>query len=438
MRGGPESDKMNVMDAVVAPKAANAPSLDAPLKVDLMGRAFKANPYPTFAKMRAAGPVVPVKLPIVGRMWMTTTHAATLAAVKDDELFVLEGENAGRKGRVGMQWWMPKSITLLANNMLTKDDPDHRRLRKLVDKAFARRGILEMRPDVERLADRLLDDLAGRGEVDLLSEYARRLPLYVICDLLGLREENRAAFAAWAVRLAGVGGTAGILLTFSKLGGMIKLLRAEIERVRKSPREGLIGELVKAEADGDKLDEDELLAMVFLLLVAGFETTTNLISGSIVDLEQNPEQKAWLLEAPDERIERAVEELARHVSAVQGTKPRYVSRDTEFHGVKLKRGEVMMAFPAAANADPAEFAEPEKLNLDRFPNHHLAFSSGIHFCLGMQLARLETQVAISRLYERFPALAIRDMSALDYSLRPGIRGMKSLVVGLNNGVRAAA
>lgn len=429
------------MDAIVATESAQTagqPSLDQPLKIDLLGRAFKSDPFLTFARMRATGQVIPVKLPIVGRMWMTTTHAATLAAVKDDKLFVLEGENAGKKGRVGLQWWMPKSITLLANNMLTKDDPGHRRLRKLVDKAFARRGILEMRPDVEALADRLLDDLAGGGEVDLLANYARRLPLYVICDLLGLRDEDRGAFAAWSERLAGVGGTVGIIRMMGGIGGIVKLLRAEIERVRAAPREGLISELVKAEADGDKLDENELLAMVFLLLVAGFETTTNLISGSIVDLEQNPDQKAWLLEAPEERIERAVEELARHVSAVQGTKPRYVSRDTEFFGVRMKRGDVMMAFPAAANADPAVFDEPEQLKLDRFPNHHLAFSSGIHFCLGMQLARLETQVAITRLYARYPQLAIRDMGALDYSLRPGIRGMKSLLVRLNDGIRAAA
>ncbi len=413
-------------------------SLEHPLKIDLVGRAFKQDPYPTFAKMRAAGPVIPVKLPFIGSIWMTTTHAAALAAVKDSELFVLEGRHAGKSGVAGMQWWMPKSIRLLANNMLTKDEPDHRRLRKLVDKAFARRGILEMRPEVEQLADRLLDDLAGEGEVDLLARYARRLPLYVICDLLGLREEDREAFAAWSERLAGVGGTFGMLRTFAGIGGMVKLLRAEIERVRAAPRHGLISELVRAEADGDKLDENELLSMVFLLLVAGFETTTNLIAGAIVDLEQNPDQKAWLLAAPDERMERAVEELARHVSAVQGTKPRYASRDVDFFGVNIKRGELMMAFPACANADPEVFDEPERLKLDRFPNHHLAFSSGIHFCLGMQLARLETQVAIGRLYARYPGLEIVGNDALNYSLRPGIRGLRSLGVRLNDRKSAAA
>lgn len=408
------------------------------MKVDLVGKAFKADPYPTFARMRARGPVVRVKLPIIGEMWMTTTHAATLAAVKDSELFVLQGEKVGKKGTPGMQWWLPKSVKLLANNMLTRDDPDHRRLRKLVDAAFARRGILEMRPEIEATADRLLDGFRGRGEVDLVDAYARRLPLEVICELLGLQDQNRDAFAAWADKLASVSGGLGIVKAMAGIGGMVRLLRGEIEDVRRSPRPGLIHELIKAEEDGDRLSEDELLSMVFLLLVAGFETTTNLISGAIVDLELNSEQKAWLLEAPEDRMERAVEELARHVSAVQGTKPRYVARDTEFFGVQLKKGAVMMAFPAMANADPEVFEAPEKLQLDRFPNPHLVFSSGIHFCLGLQLARLETQVALSRLYARYPNLELVAPEAPDYTIRPGTRGMKSLVVRLNEEQRAAA
>ncbi len=378
-------------------------------------------------------------MPFVGKLWVTTTHAATQAALKDNELFVLQGENAGKKGTMGLQWWMPKSVKLLTNNMLQKDEPDHRRLRKLVDKAFARRGILEMRPDVERIADRLLDELPGHGEVDLLDGYTRKLPLEVICDLLGLPEKDRPMFSEWAGWLAHVSvGPIGIWRAMKRIGKMTDYLRGEIETVRRSPRAGLIGELVKTEEDGDKLSEDELLAMVFLLLVAGFETTPDLIAGSVVDLARNPEQKAWLLESPDERMERAVEELARHVSSVQGTKPRFVARDVEFFGVQLKRGEGMMALPAAANADPEVFDAPEVLKLDRFPNPHLVFATGIHFCLGLQLARLETQVALSKLYARFPNLEVSDLGKLDYSERPGSRSMKSLMVKLHGEARAAA
>ena len=189
---------------------------------------------------------------------------------------------------------------------------------------------------------------------------------------------------------------------------MLDQVRREIASQRRAPRPGLIGDLVRAEADGDKLDEPELLSMIILLLIAGFETTTHLISDSVIALETHPDQKAWLMADPAGRIERAVEELARWNSPVQSTKPRYVARDTDFFGQHLKRGELILALVGAANADPAEFEAPEALRLDRFPNPHLVFSSGIHFCLGQQLARVETQVALERLYARFPNLALAE------------------------------
>ena len=211
---------------------------------------------------------------------------------------------------------------------------------------------------------------------------------------------------------------------------MISYVHGQIEECRRAPREGLISELIRAEEDGDKLDESELISMVFLLLVAGFETTTHLISDSVVALEQNPEQKAYLLADPANRMERAVEELARYTSPVQTTKPRYVARDGEFFGQPLQRGEIIMAFIAAANADPAEFDQPDQLRLDRFPNPHLVFSSGIHFCLGMQLARVEAQSALGRLYARHQNLQIASPDELEWIERFGIRGVKTLPVRL--------
>ena len=185
-----------------------------------------------------------------------------------------------------------------------------------------------------------------------------------------------------------------------------------------------------AEEEGDKLDEDELVTMIVLLLVAGFETTRHLIADSVLMLERHPEQKAWLLADPADRIERAVEELARYASPVQATKPRYVSRDAEFFGTQLKRGEVILALLASANDDPAAFDHPDQLRLDRFPNPHLVFSSGVHFCLGMQLARLEAQSALLRLYARFPDLSLAAPDRIDWIERLGIRGPKALRVRL--------
>jgi cytochrome P450 len=163
------------------------------------------------------------------------------------------------------------------------------------------------------------------------------------------------------------------------------MCREQIEECRRHPLDGLITELVHAEEDGDKLKENELVSMVFLLLLAGFETTTHLIGDSVWALETNPAQKAYLFADPEDRMERAVEGLARYTSPVQSTKPRYVARDTEFFGQQLKRGELIIGLIAAANADPAEFDEPEMLKLGRFPNPHLVFNSGIHFCLGCSL-----------------------------------------------------
>ncbi|HEY4940128.1 MAG TPA: cytochrome P450 [Rhizomicrobium sp.] len=406
-------------------------SLRKPLRFDIESAAFKRDPFPTFAAMRAAGPVIPLKLPFVGRVWVTTSHAATLAMVKDNAFFVQEGRHAGKSGVAGLQWWMPRSFRLLSNNMLLKDEPDHRRLRKLVDRAFARRDVLAMRGAIEQVADRILDGFEGLEEVDLANEFARRLPLEVICELLGLPHRDRALFAQWTRAMLVLKNSFGLLRAVGAVGKMISYVRGQIEECRRAPRPGLIGELVRAEEDGDQLSEDELAAMVMLLLVAGFDTTTHLIGDSVLALELNPRQKAYLLADPAARMERAVEELARYTSPVQGTKPRYVAHDGEFFGQDLKRGDVIMALVAAANADPAQFEAPDELRLDRFPNPHLVFSSGIHFCLGMQLARVEAQSALARLYARFPDLQIAAPDRVQWIERLGIHGLKALPVRLN-------
>ena len=405
-------------------------SLGKPLGFDIISARFKADPAPTFAAMRAVGPVIPIKLPFVGKAWVTTTHEATLAMIKDNGLFVQEGRNAGKSGVAGFSWWLPKSIRALANNMLQKDEPDHRRLRHLVDKAFARRDVLAMRPGVEKLADQILDRLAGRAEIDLVGDYARQLPLAVICDLLGLPEADRAEFSALAQQALTINSAIGLILAAPAFGKMLDYGRRQIEACRRTPRPGLIGELVQAEEAGDKLDEAELLSMIVLLLVAGFETTRHLIADSVIFLERNPAQKAWLLADPAARIERAVEELARYASPVQSTKPRYVARDTEFFGAQLRRGEVILALLASANSDPAAFDHPDELVLERFPNPHLVFSSGVHFCLGMQLARLEAQCALTRLYAGYPDLSLAEPGRIDWIERLGLRGPKTLRLSL--------
>jgi cytochrome P450 len=406
-------------------------SLRAPLHVDLQSKASKQDPFSFFASLREAGPVVPLKLPFVGKVWATTTYDATAAMLKDNALFVQEGRHAGKSGVAGLSWWMPHAIKVLSNNMLLKDEPDHRRLRKLVDQAFQRRLVRGMRGEIEALADRILDDIDGCDEVDLVASYARRFPLEVICWLLGLPEENRDKFEAWAGHMtSALRGFTALRVVFT-MPGVVNYVREQIEECRRHPREGLISELVRAEEDGDKLSEDELLSMVFLLLFAGFETTTHLIADSVIALERNPAQKAFLFADPAARMERAVEELGRHMTPVQSTKPRYVARDCTFFGQELQRGENIVGLLAAANSDPAAFDEPDRLKLDRLPNPHLVFGTGIHFCLGMQLARVEAQSALARLYGRYPDLALAAPDDLPWIERFGLRGVFALPVRLS-------
>src|SRR5580704_3915943 len=203
--------------------------------------------------MREAGPVIRVKVPFFGSAWMTTTHAATLAMVKDNSLFVQESRHAGRTGIAGFSWWMPKTLNLMADNMLLKDEPDHRRLRKLVDRAFQRRDVLAMRGDIDAVADRILDGIDGADEVDLSEQFSRRLPLEVICELLGLPHPDRPLFSKWARSAMAVKGPVSLYMATNGLGKMIEYLRGEIEACRRSPRAGLISELIRAEEDGDKL-----------------------------------------------------------------------------------------------------------------------------------------------------------------------------------------
>ena len=209
---------------------------------------------------------------------------------------------------------------------------------------------------------------------------------------------------------------------------LISLVRQLISDARQNPQPGLLSEMLASRDGGDQLSEDELIAMVFLLLFAGIETTTNLIAGSVWALHQAPEQKAWLLADIENRREAAVEELSRHVSSVTGSKPRYVGHDMQLHGQKLRRGERIMALPVAANYDPSRFDNPAVLKLDRFPNAHLSYAAGIHFCLGLQLARIEVQAALEVIYQEFPNLTC---SAPKYLQRPGSRTVKEMWIKTN-------
>ena len=400
------------------------------LKIDLASQSFMRNPFPALARMRQAGPVVQLRLPILGKTWIATTHEAVTTVLKDDSTFVRSPKNAGKKQFAGMRWWMPRTLRVLGENMLGYDDPDHRRLRKLVDQAFNRQSVEGLRGRIGGLCDGLLDRLAGTGPVDLMEGLARPLPLAVICELLGLPEEDRPQFRRWVQALMSVTSLWGAVRFLPGLFRLVGYFRRHFEECRRQPRPGLMTGLVQAEQDGDKLSENELLAMAFLLLVAGHETTVHLIAGGVLALLEAPEQRARLL-ADWSLVPSAVEELLRFVSPVQVAKPRYVRRDLEFHGRALGRGEILIPMLAAANADPGRFDSPERLDLARAPNPHVAFGTGMHFCLGAQLARVEAQVVLEKLFTRFPNLSLAASgAALKYTGRLGMRALRALPVRL--------
>src|ERR1700748_454653 len=327
-------------------------------RVDFTSQAYFRNPAEAIARLRAQGPGVEVNFPIIGRVWVTTTQAVADQVLKDDETFTIRTAD----GKVtGLRWWMPRIVRTMANSMLSMDDPDHRRLRDIVDEAFRRRAVLEMEPRIQVLGNELADELFADGSpADLVERYARKLPLSVICELLGLPLADRPKFITWAAGFTRFTGALGFLAMIPNILAMKRYIERHLETVRQQGGEGLIAEIVRVEKDGGKISPNEIVAMVFLLLFAGHETTTHLISGSVHELLKNPDLRDWL-EQDWSRLDLAVEEFLRFVTPVQFTKPRFVRKDIELEGVKLKQGDKIMVLLAAANMDPLANPHPDRL-----------------------------------------------------------------------------
>ena len=396
------------------------------LEADFASPDYYRNPAAAIERLRAAGPVVQVRFPLVGVVWTPTTQALADRILKDTETFAIRNE----KGSVaGLKWWMPGIVRTLANHMLSMDDPDHRRLRDIVDEAFRRRAVLEMEPRIRAIADDLAGKLFAQGSpADLVGRYARELPLWVICELLGLPLADRPKFIAWAGGFTRLTGPLGIFVAIPNVVAMKRYIGRHLETVRRQGGDGLIAEIVRIEKDGGQISPDEIVSMVFLLLFAGHETTTHLISGSVFELLKNPELRDWL-EQDWSRVDLAGEEFLRFLTPVQFTKPRYIRRDVELGGVQLKKGEKVMVMLAAADMDPQANPDPEQLELQRKPNRHIAFGTGIHFCLGHQLARIEGKCALKSLFQRWPKLMLAvDESEITWRKRPGIRAIDRLPV----------
>jgi cytochrome P450 PksS len=368
---------------------------------DLASPHFKANPYPFYARLRADAPVWRTMLPDKRVAWLVTRYEDVARVLKDDTL-AKDRLNAMDPQQLTKTPWVPGFLKPLERNMLDLDDPDHARLRGLVSKAFTPRLIERLRGRIEMLCEDLLDVMERNGRAELVGDYALPIPATVIAELLGVPAEDRRRFHRWSSRLVSVSSGRDMLRALPAALAFTRYLRKLISQRRGDPRDDLITALVRAEEEGDKLSEDELLAMAFLLLVAGHETTVNLIACGTLAVLEHPEQ-AEALRLDPSLTKTAVEELLRYTSPVELATERYARKDVEIAGVTIPRGELVLAVLGSANRDERHFEDPDILNLARDPRRHLAFGrGGVHHCLGAPLARMEGQIATGALLRRFP------------------------------------
>src|SRR5262245_34662319 len=306
------------------------------MKVNIASPEFKANPYPFYARLRAEAPVHPVPLPDGRTAWLITRYDDVAAALRD-ERFAKDPLNALTPEQLGRQPWMPGFFKPLTRNMLDVDAPDHTRLRGLVSKAFTPRLVEQMRPRVQALTDHLLDRARGRGRIDLIRDYAQPLPTTIIAEMLGVPAADRRRFQRWSNTLIIAGSSRwGVFLAIPAVWMFLRYTRGLIKARRAQPRDDLVSALAQAEEAGRQLSEDELVAMVVLLLVAGHETTVNLIGNGMLALLEHPDQLEKLRDDPA-LIRPAVEELLRFGSPVETGTERYAREDVTVAGVKIGR-----------------------------------------------------------------------------------------------------
>src|SRR6204780_3163086 len=403
-----------------AQAAATAPLFD-PLSPE-----FIRDPYPHYDRMRRLDPV------------HITPHGMYLISRHSDVSGVLRDKRFGKDfvdrstRRYGAKIMEEPIFRSMSHWMLQQDPPDHTRLRGLVVKAFTARRVEDMRPRIQEVVDQTLDRIIPRGSMDLIEDYAFRLPVTIICDMLGIPEEHRELFYAGS-REGGGRILDPVPLTpedIAKSNAAYMMSQMYFQQLfelrRKQPGDDLTTQLVQAEEDGSKLANEELTANIILLFGAGHETTVNLIGNGILALHRNPDQLA-LLKARPELITGAIEEFLRYDSSVQMTGRVTLEDIDDVGGKKILKGESVLCLLGSANRDPAVYPDgAERLDITRANVRPLSFGGGIHFCLGAQLARIEAEIAISTLLRRFPDLRLDDADNPEWRPTFVLRGLKRL------------
>lgn len=400
--------------------------------VNLMGKHFGENKFAYYAWLRENAPVHKAKIGVLP-MHVVSRYEDCVTVLKDPRFVRNRTTVTGGKNRLPFP--MPKSLSLLAESMIIEDDPEHRRLRGLVHKAFTPRSLQKLEARIETLTHELIDKMEQQnradGHIELMEAYALPVPVTVIAEMMGVDAAEVPELTQYIDALTnGLSGLSIARTVAFDVPKAVKFCRGLIERKRKDPQDDILTALIEAEIEGETLSEDELISMVFLLIVAGHETTVHLITNSVLALLRHPNELERLKAEP-ELMETAVEEILRYYGPIHGTKPQYPTEDVTMHGVTIPKGKSVMPLLGAANRDPAVFDDPETFDITRTPNRHLGFGLGIHYCLGAPLARIETQIALKNLLERVPNLRLAvPESELSVQKLPGWHRYDNLPIAL--------
>lgn len=395
--------------------------------LDINPEQFIQNPYPFFALARAQNPVYQTEL-FQTKSWFITGFKEVEAALKDPR-FIREARKVFPADQLtALPEKVMPAVQINRNMMLFRDAPDHTRLRNLVNKAFTPRMVEKLRPTVSELADYLIENMKGKTEHELISDFSYLLPVFVITELLGVPKEDRHLFRKWGDAFTSFidfnKTISDLELVADDITGASTYIRDLISERRKNPKEDLISGLIEVEEAGDKLNQEELVATCMLLLIAGHETTVNLITNSMYLLLKHPSQYE-LLKKDLSLIPSAVEETLRYESPVILTS-RWALEDFEFAGQQMKKADLVVIALGGANYDPAINENPDQFDITRKTIKHMSFASGPHFCLGAPLARLEAQIALEKLITHIPNPILAEEPERRNSI--AFRGLKSLVL----------
>jgi len=388
------------------------------------------DPYPTYARLHEEGPLHHLEVGGKWSVWSIFSHAECSSIAKDPRLSAKRAKQMLLSLPLSRQAEFGELARMFGLWMIFMDPPEHTRLRKLLNKGFSPAVVEGLRPQVEATVDQMLKPLQHGSEVELLREFANPLPVRIILEMLGIPQELRDTFVGWSRAIAAFRGNPNPTVEQARgaqdaLIALTEFFRKTVAERRRHKGNDLISLLIDIEEEGEVLTEEELYAQCIALLFAGHETTRNLIGNGMYTLLQHPRETAELREKP-EMIRSAVEELLRYESPVQFT-ARVLTEDVEVCGRPIRKGWTVLCMLGAANRDPKQFKAPNQLDLKRLNNQHLAFSAGLHFCIGAQLARLEGQIAILNLVQRFPEMKLAGPQP-EWASTFGFRGLKSLPV----------